>query len=566
MNKNWDRPGQDDDAAFGYWLSGFVDGEGCFRIHTEKNGTYFACHFSIKLRRDDKKILETIRSYLEVGRVQDVKASGTSKPASLFVVNTRDGCVRVRDVFRKYGLRAKKNIEFDLWSEALTAWIERKPGNRWSGPGDNSKLESLWQRMKGLREYKDPPWSGNAYQDFTRQWASEALRVLKPGGYMLVFGGPRTYHRLAAGIEDSGFEIRDSLHWIYGSGFPKSLDVSKAIDEAAGAKREVVGTDVRYNEPSGIVNAGRGPETRTLIEREISLPATDAAKQWEGWGTALKPAHEPIVLARKPFEGMVAVNVKRYGTGGLNIEGTRRGYIDEEDKAAALSGDAFKRKDFSDKGWSRPWMNDPEKVAAINAAAKERAQSGRWPANVLLSPEAAEELDKQTGKSKSRIGEPRSGKHGSGWGMSATGSEYDDFGGASRFFPVFKYEPKASREERDLGLRSLPVRTSGELTGRKDGSDGLKSPRAGAGRTGLGGGRNTHPTVKPIDLMRWLVRLVTPPDGLVLDPFMGSGSTGAAAVLEAMNFAGIEEDPESFKIAELRIKYWKKIEVQKDLF
>jgi site-specific DNA-methyltransferase (adenine-specific) len=354
---------------------------------------------------------------------------------------------------------------------------------------------------------------------------SEVLRVLKPGGYLLAFGGTRTYHRLAVAIEDAGFEVRDSIHWIYGSGFPKSLDVSKAIDDAAGVEREVVGFPDKCSfHKRGEKCQGHDDEGQSMsgptIHAPTTVPTTEAAKKWEGWGTALKPAHEPIVLARKPFERTVAANIQEYGTGGLNVVETK------------IPGSVpnFERYGVSGFGNVGETYNKSKRDGLEN--------TGRWPSNVVLSPEAAKEVDLQTGGLDEEIG-------------------------ASRFFPIFKYEPKASREERDLGLRSLPFKTPGELMERKDGAAGTDHARAGGGH---GGGRNTHPTVKPIDLMRWLVRLVTPKGGIVLDPFMGSGSTGAAAVLEAMNFAGIELDPESFKIAELRIEYWKKIEVQEDLF
>lgn len=313
---------------------------------------------------------------------------------------------------------------------------------------------------------------------------TECLRVLKPGGHLLAFGGTRTYHRMAVAIEDAGFEIRDSIHWIYGSGFPKSLDVSKAIDKAAGAERsEVIGFTNKGMPPGSNKAVGHGEGSEPT---PITAPATDAAKQWDGWGTALKPAHEPIVLARKPLIGTVAANVLQHGTGALNIDGTRIPMGDEYDPTK------IQRQQHSNGAIDGAF-------GASSLIGKEIATykpGGRWPANVIID-------DTIT----------------------------DDW---ARYF----YCAKPSRSERNAGLDGLPVKTAGEATNRKDGSDGLNSPRAGAGRTG--GAQNFHPTVKPLALMQWLIRLVTPPDGTVLDPFAGSGTTLAAATLEGINSIGIE--------------------------
>lgn len=215
-------------------------------------------------------------------------------------------------------------------------------------------------------------------------WA-EVWRVLKPGAHLLAFSGTRTYHRMVCAIEDAGFEIRDQIGWAYGSGFPKSHDVSKAIDKAAGAVREVVGIASGARNGNGLnIDYGAYGSAETG-KYNLTAPATPEAAQWQGFGTALKPAWEPVVVARKPFKGTIAANVMAHGTGALNIDGCRVAYESDSDKAAALSGDAFKRKNTSDKGWSLPWMEDSEKVSAMNAASKERAQAGRWPANLVLS-------------------------------------------------------------------------------------------------------------------------------------------------------------------------------------
>lgn len=398
-------------------------------------------------------------------------------------------------------------------------------------------------------------------------WA-ECLRVLKPGGHLLAFAGTRTQHRMAVRIEDAGFEIRDMIAWVYGSGFPKSLDVSKAIDkmdaadeqerrrlaftawvrshgvtsrqidEATGTnmgghyttaasqpaimtrehleacrhlfrdvpqwveqeadkrsvesenfkRREVIGTETRFNEPSGIVSAGR--EERQLVERKITAAHTDAARQWQGWGTALKPALEPITVARKPLAGTVAENVLAHGTGALNIDGCRVGT------------ESTRRADCSQM-FSKGGVRDDNGNPALNRSAT-GSDSGRWPANLIHD--------------------------GSEDGTAPLGE-------AARFF----YCAKASRADRNAGLVDPGAQFKRGATLRQVENTETKG--------------NTHPTVKPTDLMRYLCRLVTPPGGLVLDPFMGSGSTGKAALLEGFKFLGIDMAAEYVGIARARIQY-----------
>jgi len=325
-------------------------------------------------------------------------------------------------------------------------------------------------------------------------WA-ECLRVLKPGGHLLAFAGTRTQHRMAVRIEDAGFEIRDLIAWVYGSGFPKSLDVSKAIDKAAGAEREVVCENPNHRAVSGVGYEGvyQGGNTGAAA---ITAPATDAARQWAGWGTALKPALEPITVARKPLAGTVAETVLAYGTGALNIDGCRV---------------------RTDDGLGRPYGGENKVYGAYSMERGTRtgdALTGRWPANLI---------------------------HDGGPDVT------DLLGEAARFF----YCAKASRADRDAGCEDLPQRTAAETVERAEGSAGLDSPRAGAGRTS--GARNHHPTVKPTELMRYLCRLVTPPGGVVLDPFLGSGSTGRGAVLEGFRCVGIERDAEYVAVALARI-------------
>lgn len=333
--------------------------------------------------------------------------------------------------------------------------------------------------------------SGIAYDKWL--WA-EVWRVLKPGAHVLAFGGTRTWHRLAVAIEDAGFEVRDSIAWMYGSGFPKSLDVSKAIDKAAGAEREVVG--MRSHAP---VAHGAAPDasgshiwTGRLTSKE---GLTAAAQQWQGWGTALKPAFEPIVVARKPLIGTVAENVQQWGTAALNIDGCRIG---------------------SDGGTSGATAGPSDGIYG-NGLNGERSHPvpglGRWPANVILDEHQAEALDRQSGLSKSTIHERGRGMgyHGASADRGETG--ISDLGGASRFF----YTAKADASERP----------------RVDGV--------------------AHPTVKPLDLMQYLVRLVTPPGGAVLEPFAGSGTTLEACIAEGFQCIGIELTDEYLPLIMQRI-------------
>jgi DNA modification methylase len=341
-------------------------------------------------------------------------------------------------------------------------------------------------------------------------WA-ECLRVLKPGGHLLAFAGTRTQHRMAVRIDDAGFEIRDMILWIYGSGFPKSLDISKAIDRKMGAEREVVGT---MRNPAGSKIGGNSLNMSVLGMPEtahITAPATPEARQWQGWGTALKPAVEPITMARKPFAGTMADNVLAWGTGGVNVDGCRVGieFLSEAKAGQAKIGT-----------FERGIMITPERY-------------GRWPANLI-----------HDGSEEATAGMP----------------EDDNGGSAARYF----YCAKASKADRDDGLGSLQHRTAGECVDREEGSAGMQSPRAGAGRTN--GARNHHPTVKPTELMAYLCRLVTPPGGIVLDPFMGSGSTGRGALQEGFYFIGIEREAEYLEVAAARIKAMADIPKQGDLF
>lgn len=292
----------------------------------------------------------------------------------------------------------------------------------------------------------------------------EVYRVLKPGGHILCFGGTRTYHRMVVNIEDAGFEIRDCIQWIYGSGFPKSLNIGKSIDE------------------------------------------------YEGWGTGLKPANEPIVLVRKPLDKKTIVeNVKEWGTGGINIDGCRIGYQNDGDyKNFINNSNGINRQKNSEV--RETYFNNTNIIGNHNI--NDSRNEGRFPANVILDEEAAEVMDEQNN-------------------------------GTSRFF----YVAKVSKKERNLALDDFE---------EKENIIYMNNTIESSYKTGSGNLRNTkmknnHPTVKPINLLTYLVRMITPPDGVVLDAYMGSGSTGIAALLEGFNFVGMEMDEDYFNIAEARI-------------
>lgn len=341
------------------------------------------------------------------------------------------------------------------------------------------------------------------------------LLALKPGATLLAFGGTRTHHRLMCAIEDAGFEIRDTLMWLYGSGFPKSLDISKAIDKAAGAERSDSGVGQRetQNALSGRSLGNRCPEcgkprfSGNPCRCPRAAPVTEAADLWDGWGTALKPAFEPIIMAMKPLDGTFAANALEHGVAGLNVDGCRIPTQDGETYNTSPASSGYCGIDGYELGRGRCPDNMP---------------AGRWPANVILDEEAGALLDEQSGPLRARGNVTPADTHAA---YDATSYRFGgkergnpgDSGGASRFF----YCAKASRSE----------------------------------RTHNGSVENRHPTVKPIDLMRYLCRLTkTPTGGTVLDPFMGTGSTGLAAIAEGRKFIGIEQDEEAFETAVSRFK------------
>ena len=442
-------------------------------------------------------------------------------------------------------------------------------------------------------------WDRTGVQFSVNMW-KEALRVLKPGAHALIFGATKKYHRLGYAVEEAGLEIIDSIHWVHGSGFPKSLDIAKAIDKRNGVWRGRAGAPLSSNKSMG------GPNYERTDKGD---PVTDAAKQWDGWGTALKPAHEPIMMVRRGIDGVIIDNVMEHGTGGINIDACRVG---------------------SERRTNQPAGNKPGgnslrmSLVGMPTDAEPTEVMGRWPANFVLTHSAAcRKIDVDVVPGDARAGRAMGKRPG---GFASVGADSGDSmpnarvygdeelsvyecapecpvaaldvqsgirrsgsrkagvrktigygeqskgdggpavegsnGTASRFFPVFEWDPdtdfpfmycaKASPSERDEGLDALPERIAdpyaqhrGRRMEDKSRFDG-KPPKRG---------RNIHPTVKPINLLRWLCRLITPPGGIILDPFMGSGSTGIAAIREGFRFLGYECEFDYYEIAMARLQH-----------
>jgi DNA modification methylase len=465
-----------------------------------------------------------------------------------------------------YGLaeHPRRNVE-----RALLAWLT---GDREHVPDGRGFMGRDWDK------FVPPP----------AVW-DEAFRVLKPGGHLLAFAAPRTYDlmaisiRLAGLADDAAPEIRDAITWLYGSGFPKSLDVGKAIDKAAGAEG-TPGPMKRGGERLARLADGRRDGNGTWgneVGRDpfTYIPATVDAARWDGWGTALKPASEPIVVARKPLAGTVAANVLTHGTGALNIDATRVEHASAADLAASQARN--RHADFG-SGDNRVYGADQPDRGNYEGSA------GRWPTNVVLSHQPllddtgtvigdacaggcvpgcpVADLDAQSGASQSPATPVRQGGRKSVGGiMNATGADrngqgvgYGDEGGASRFFPTFRYQAKAGAKERPRVLALAEWCACGHRADDHD-DDGCHAEYGaadGMGPCDCQGVTDTtterrwiaHPTVKPLALMRWLVRLVTPPGGTVLDLFAGTGTTGEAAILEGVAAVLIERDPESIPL------------------
>ena len=424
------------------------------------------------------------------------------------------------------------------------------------------------QKLKELEDNSidsvvtDPPyeigfmgkgWDDSGIANNPELW-KEVLRVLKPGGHLLSFSHSRTYHRQAVAVEDAGFEIRDQIMWIYGSGFPKSHNIGKAVDKLEGNASKIKGYVPRY--PEGTRGekktgdsswfGGDGYDTHPGMK-----PVYEINNQYEGWGTALKPAHEPIVMARKPFKGTVADNVLEWGTGGINVDGCRIGYEDTPNPATNPKYRHEQNYKMPEKG------QESKGSVSFSSSNNDVNTEGRFPANIIFDEEAGKILDEQSGKSKSSPNKWEGDNNAAIYGKYEKGvrqSTFSDEGGASRFF----YCPKASKKDRNEGCDELEEKQTPitNMTGlgrettieKRKNDNGFNAPKS----------KNTHPTVKPTDLMAYLIRLITPKGGVVLDPFMGSGSTGKAAVREGMNFIGIEREDEYMEIAKTRIEHEQK--------
>ena len=386
----------------------------------------------------------------------------------------------------------------------------KRVGNATLFCGDSTRIIALLAEDRPWIDacVTDPPyelgfmgksWDSSGVAAAWQTWGGVRI-ALKPGGHLVAFAGSRTYHRIAKAIDDAGFEVRDQLMWIYGSGFPKSMDVAKCIDKRGGVWRGRAGAAMTTDSKRSMgQHYKRSPKGEAVF---------DDAKRWEGWGTALKPAHEPVCFARKPLsEKTVAENVLAWATGAINVDAGRVGYRDGTDLAATAAA-RVERDEPNSERWAGDGGRSHNDPAGALAGWEAKADQGRWPANVMTdgSFEVLEVF-------------PPSARD------------------AVRFF----YSAKASRDEREEGLAPTSA-----VSKRAD---------AGAGDGGRGGAArvNIHPTVKPVDLMRWLCRLVTPPGGVVLDPFMGSGSTGVAAIREGFQFVGVEQSRDYFEIAHARI-------------
>lgn len=365
----------------------------------------------------------------------------------------------------------------------------------------------------------------------------EALRVLKPGAPLVSFGGSRTYHRITVGIEDAGFEVRDVLAWLYGKGFPKSQNIGLAIDKAAGATREIVGSrTLTGNAAMSTKEKGGtfGVQVGSVGSKEVPVtaPATELAQQWHGYGTALKPAWEPIILARKPLEGTMAQNIGAFGVGGLAIDACR------------IEGEGNVK-------WSTPpggiWRTDSDAKGELVAG------GGRWPANLILDEHAGAEIDASVAPTKSV---PYRANEATGAVLpmqKRSAGGYADEGGPSRFF----YCAKVSTKERELGCEALPMKSAGEMTESAEDAARLDSPRTGAGRGG--GARNHHPTLKPLALARWLASLIKPPTpgAQLLIPYSGAGSEMIGSLQAGWPVVfGIEGEADYVRIAHSRIAAW----------
>lgn len=382
-------------------------------------------------------------------------------------------------------------------------------------------------------------WDSTGIANNVEVW-SEALRVLKPGGHLLAFSGTRTYHRMAVAIEDAGFEVRDMIEWVYGSGFPKSLNIGKAVDKLRGNEREKV-SSYRTGEGANFKHSGNGKEQFHEAEAK-EIEVSKGTSEWEGWGTALKPAHEPICMARKPLaEKTVAENVLKYGTGGINIDESRVDYTSEKDKKEGQSARPSKTSNANEYALNHGGLEGMDRSDRSDIA-------GRFPANLIH--DNSEEVRECFPESNSGNGKASTyEKFGGQWGKGTQirNEDYGDSGNASRFFKSIIYQAKASKSERNKGCEELEEKQMD--TGRKEGNPGGDNPR----NRGVHKSQNNHPTVKPTALMEYLINMVSREGQTILDPFAGSGTTGIAAKNLKRNFILIEKEKEYCEIADKRI-------------
>ena len=414
--------------------------------------------------------------------------------------------------------------------------ITKRFGKENSAECQYGKDGSFQRLSKG---FMGKEWDGSGIEYNIDAW-KKCYEVLKPGGYLLAFGGSRTFHRIACAIEDAGFEIRDTIMWLYGSGFPKSMNIELAIDKKNGVESKVIGksksgsTSKAFNLNEQQREAGTG-----ILAGEYDLK--EAQNEWNGWGTALKPSFEPIIVARKPFKGSLVDNVIEYGVGGINIDECRVGNKERFNPSATIGKDGI-------YNWNT--------TTNENKDYKGQIVNGRFPANIILTYDETD-FDEVCGGFPNTSGGKRhntvirledSTSYGGKAGSINTRNEFNDSGSASRYF----YCAKASKKDRDEGLDTF---------NEEKVNDGRNTPIDNAFQRGETLRKNTHPTVKPTDLMQYLVRLVTPNGGTILDPFNGSGSTGKAVMYENKErgknykYIGIELTEDYLPISKARIEY-----------
>ena len=440
--------------------------------------------------------------------------------------------------------------------------ITKRFGKEGSAPASTKNNDGSFARLS--RGFMGKEWDGSGVEYNIDTWKN-CYEVLKPGGYLLAFGGSRTYHRIACAIEDAGFEIRDTIMWLYGSGFPKSMNIGLAIDKKNGVESKVVGSGKSGS--SDTHTRTMNSETKdgkSVFGGEYEIK--EAQNERQGWGTALKPSFEPIIVARKPFKGSLVDNVIENSVGGINIDECRVEY----EKTTNPATNPLYRQQNADK-YKQVQGGELSNGAVSWTSGKNGVnEGGRFPANTILTYDETD-FDEVCGGFPNTKSQKRSAKYNKDTEYTNTytplrsdyrdDNTYDDSGSASRYF----YCAKASKKDRDEGLDTFEIKGAKELLNREENSDGASwNGKYSSGNAFAGSGapkKNTHPTVKPTELMQYLVRLVTPNNGTILDPFNGSGSTGKAVMYEnkernkGYKYIGIELTEEYLPIAQARIEY-----------